>query len=86
MALMMGHYKDYQNLCVGMRWMVAEGPLGYPVSRGNPMWMVAPGQLALYMLEGIKKEFNEGKTKHVIDEPLFRAALEEMRRQSTGWD
>lgn len=83
---MMGHYKDYQNLCVGMRWMVAEGPLGYPVSRGNPMWMVAPRQLALYMLEGIEKERQDAEVSHILDRALFEAALNEMRRQSAGWE
>jgi hypothetical protein len=34
-----------------MRWIAGESELGYPNTFGNPMWMVIPDKLALYILE-----------------------------------
>lgn len=74
-AIMIGKYKDSQDQSVGMRWMEAEGEMGYPVSHGNPMWMVVPDQLALYMLEGIE----HGDAAHIVDKPGFENALRYMK-------
>lgn len=78
-ALMMGHYDGSSDECVGMRWMVAEGPLGYPVTRGYPQWMVTPDKLALYMLEGIDEHENDSGT---IRNPIeFRRVLDVLRER-----
>jgi hypothetical protein len=58
-AMMLGTYKDSAEKSVGLRWMVAESDIGYPSTRGNPMWMVAPDKLSLYMLEGIFKNIEQ---------------------------
>jgi|GEM_PF-4758735 len=81
-ALMMGYYDGAEEECVGMRWMEAEGPQGYPVTRGYPQWMVTPNRLALYMLEGIERDFDrEMANGNIRNVEEFRRALAEMRRR-----
>jgi hypothetical protein len=75
-ALIIGRYRENPRQSLGMRWMVAEGDLGYPVSHGNPMWMVVPDQLALYILEGIGQN---GNAEAVRDRPAFERALDCIR-------
>ena len=58
-AIMKGRYKDSDKDEIGMRWMVGESDLGYPNTRGNPMWMVVPNKLAEYILEGIFKDIEK---------------------------
>jgi hypothetical protein len=75
-ALMMGHYDGDAEECIGMRWMVAEGPQGYPVTRGYPQWMATPDRLALYMLEGIAGDRDQERARgHIRDETEFDRAL-----------
>ena len=79
-ALMMGHYDEDPEECIGMRWMAAEGPLGYPVTRGYPQWMVTPFRLALYMLEGIDRNRDQERANgHLVNEPEFDRALGMLR-------
>ena len=73
-ALMLGHYDGSAEECVGMRWMEAEGPQGYPVTRGYPQWMVTPDKLALYMLEGIQRN-EEREADHICNRDEFQRAL-----------
>ena len=81
-ALMMGHYDGDPEECIGMRWMEAEGPQGYPVTRGYPQWMVTPDKLALYMLEGIEGQLDaERASGNIRDENEFRRALADLRRK-----
>lgn len=79
-AIMIGKYKGSQEWSVGMRWMEAEGDMGYPVSHGNPMWMVVPDRLALYMLEGIQNNRSTGSDAHLtVPHQRFDEALARLR-------
>ncbi len=84
-ALMMGYYDEAPEECIGMRWMEAEGPQGYPVTRGYPQWMVTPDKLALYMLEGIERDFDQDRARgYIRDEQEFRRALEYIRGKTAA--
>lgn len=80
-ALIKGRYKDSECDALGMRWMVGESDLGYPSTFGNPMWMVVPEKMALYVMEGIFKDI-EIQRKFIIDFQEFMDALEFVRLQS----
>jgi hypothetical protein len=77
-ALIKGRYKDSDHDSIGMRWMVGESELGYPSTFGNPMWMVVPDKLALYILEGVFRDL-EKQRKFIIDFQEFMDALEFIR-------
>ena len=80
-ALMRGRYKDGEHDSIGMRWMEGESDLGYPSTRGNPMWMVVPDKLAQYILEGIFRDL-EKQRRYVIEFQEFMDALEFVRARS----
>ena len=73
-ALMLGKYDGAEEECLGMRWMQAEGPQGYPVSRGYPQWLVTPDKLARYMLEGIQRNRAQ-EAENICDVVEFQRAL-----------
>lgn len=77
-AMMLGVYKESPEKSVGLRWMVAESNLGYPSTRGIPMWMVAPDKLALYMLEGILRNI-EQEHSSILNLNEFMNALHNLR-------
>jgi len=77
-ALIKGRYKDSEHELIGMRWMVGESELGYPSTFGNPMWMVVPQKLALYILEGIFRDLEKQRAS-VCDFQEFMDALECVR-------
>jgi hypothetical protein len=79
-AMMLGVYKDSKEKSVGLRWMVGESEIGYPNARGNPMWMVAPDKLGLYMLEGILKNI-EQEYSSICNLNEFMHALNHIRNQ-----
>jgi len=74
-ALMMGNYKENEKKSLGMRWIEAESPLGYPNAFGRGMWMVVSDNLALYILEGINKNLNSEKDS-IKDMDEFEKALD----------
>jgi hypothetical protein len=81
-ALMKGRYKDADRDAIGMRWMVGESELGYPSTYGNPMWMVVPEKLALFILEGIFRDI-ENQRSFIVDFQEFMNALEFVRRANS---
>lgn len=80
-ALMLGTYKDSPDKSVGIRWMISESDLGFPSNRGNPMWMVAPDKLALYMLEGILENI-EQEHPSIMNWNEFMEALQCLRSKN----
>ncbi|MCG8454130.1 MAG: hypothetical protein MI717_13220, partial [Spirochaetales bacterium] len=77
-ALMKGKYKNADTKSIGMRWMVGESPMGYPITYGNPMWMVVPDNLAGFILEGIFSDLENLRT-NIKDFQEFMDALEFVR-------
>jgi len=79
-ALIKGRYKDFEHDSIGMRWMVGESEMGYPITYGNPMWMVVPDKLAQYILEGIFRDIEKQRC-FILDFQEFMDALEFIRSQ-----
>jgi len=76
MALIWGHYDGDPEATMGMRWMEAEGPQGYPVSRGFPQWMVVPARLSRYLLEGLERDeaINEEVSQSIRNRDILARA------------
>jgi hypothetical protein len=77
-ALIKGKYKGSEHDSIGMRWMIGESPQGYPITYGNPMWMVVPDNLAAFILEGVFSDL-EKLRKNILDFQEFMDALELIR-------
>lgn len=79
MALIWGNYDGNPVPTMGMRWMQAEGPQGYPVSRGYPAWMVVPPPLDRYLLEGLERDRGVLAAGWIRNELLFRQLVDRVR-------
>lgn len=78
-AVISGNYQGDHAL--GERWSGEGNELGYPNSRGKPLWYVIPRFLAIWLLHGLLHELNvnpcEDKnhyTKYIIEELDFFTA------------
>ncbi len=82
-ALITGNYDGDPIPCVGMRWMRAEGPQGYPVTSGHPTWMVLPCKIAIYVIQGALDDTPPSGPDTVFDpEALQKALINEQARRA----
>lgn len=58
-AIICGHYKGQKEWSLGLRWEVGESILGYPSVRGHRVWVVIPDILAIYILEGLLRDYSD---------------------------
>ena len=84
-AMIWGRYKNAKDMSLGMRWIKAESPLGYPNIFGMGMWMVVPDNLAFLILDGIEQHYASEKV-YIRNESIFKSALNNLRyKYLNGW-
>ena len=77
--------KNAKDMSLGMRWIKAESPLGYPNIFGMGMWMVVPDNLAFLILDGIEQHYASEKV-YIRNESIFKSALNNLRyKYLNGW-
>lgn len=79
-AIMCGHYKDQQTWSLGLRWEIAESDLGYPSIRGHKVWVVIPDIIAVYILEGLIRDYSNEDIETLNNE-LAKKYLEILKNQ-----
>ncbi len=71
-AISWGEWTDSEEMCIAMRWNGEDKHVGFPQSRGNPMWFLIPNENSISkdLLRGIisNPHSKESKIKAILRE------------------